>query len=159
MPPPKARLHNKTGKLKNINKAYSIPSSGGQETSGNSSRRNNRTAENTVTQSVARTNPSTSTPSTPTLSPIASSSDTTQQFEIELCWCVQTLEKGLEAGNISAKQGLCVRECVQFYQAAKFHTSLFLFSFSPRYGENHSFVEKCQSTDNKKTSNYAHSIR
>lgn len=28
-----------------------------------------------------------------------------QQFELELCWCIQSMEKTLEAGNLTAKQG------------------------------------------------------
>lgn len=105
MPPPKPRLHNKTGKLKNINKAYSSSSPAGPETSDTSTRRNNRVAENTATQSEAVTNTSTSA-TLPAPSPTASSSsDTTQQFEIELCWCIQTMEKSLESGNFSPKQG------------------------------------------------------
>lgn len=130
MPPPKARLHNKTGKLKNINKTYSSSGPAGQETSSNSSRRNNRAAENTVLQSEAAS------PAAP--SPTASSSDIAQQFEIELCWCIQTMEKSLEAGNISAKQGAChlpksrfaaILYCVQKNEITSF---FFVFLFQPK---------------------------
>lgn len=107
-PPPRARLHSKTGKLKNINKTYSsastIPSSAAESHSGNASRRNIRVAENPVVQN--ETESSTNTPdASASASTVADSSESLQQFEMELCWCIQTMEKSLEAGNVTAKQG------------------------------------------------------
>lgn len=86
-PPPKARLHNRTGKLKNINK------------SNNNSPRNN--VNTSQSGPIASTSASTS---TETGSPSSAESNI-QQFELELCWCIQTLEKTLESPTISAKVG------------------------------------------------------
>lgn len=163
MPPPKARLHSKTGKLKTINKSYSSSSSSGQETgSSASSRRNNRVVEITVTQNEARNN--TSAPAASSApSPIASTSDAMQQFEIELCWCIQTMEKSLESGGISAKQGTCdlSKWCVSFPNHNVIHLFILFFRLfsSSRYREKHPFVEKCQSAIGEKAANHERRIR
>lgn len=164
MPPPKARLHSKTGKLKTINKTYSSSSPSGQETgSTSSSRRNNRAAENTVTQNEVRTN--TSAPAASSApSPIASTSDTMQQFEIELCWCIQTMEKSLESGGITAKQGACDSVEAAISVCHPQLSSIFCFLClcllcSSRYREEHPFVEKCQSAIGKKAANHERRIR
>lgn len=39
--------------------------------------------------------------------PVTTTEDESQQqFEVEICWCVQQLEKQLEATNLTPKQGL-----------------------------------------------------
>lgn len=82
-PPPRVRLHNKTGKLKNIsNKNDNLP----------------RPNINSL-----QSNPIASTSSSADSS--ASNELNLQQFELELCWCIQNLEKSLGSPSITPKVG------------------------------------------------------
>lgn len=96
-PPPKAKLHKSTGRLKNINSSYANSSS-----SANSS---NRSANATNSNSS-------NVPSTASNNPIenrnnAIESPAVEQFELELYWCIQTLENSLNSGKLNPKQGEC----------------------------------------------------
>ncbi|EAT46907.1 AAEL001955-PA [Aedes aegypti] len=71
MPPPKARLHKTTGKLKTIPK---------------------------VPQSVVNQTPSSSSPGTP--QSVSSPPEVDRQFELELYWCIQQLENSLNAPHM-----------------------------------------------------------
>lgn len=148
MPPPKARLHNKTGKLKTINKSYtsrrsndsgnnaghqannsssisaSVPNNNNSNTSNNNN--SNNTNSNTITPITTNNNsgnannnsnnsslaisstsaPLQNMPSSAAAPTNAIDSDADQQFELELCWCIQTMEKSLDSGNVTAKQGI-----------------------------------------------------
>lgn len=94
-PPPKNRLHNKTGKLKCLNKPTSLlPLSQPQSQSITNNIQSSQhldsgpsTSENVANITNAPTN------------------DADQQFELELCWCIQTLETSLATGKLNAKQG------------------------------------------------------
>lgn len=106
MPPPKAKLHKSTGRLKNISNSRSSSSSANREnqpTTNSSSSSNNPNTQSRGGGSVrqelpaARTNPTNST--NPTDSPAI------EQFELELYWCIQTLENSLSSGKLNAKQG------------------------------------------------------
>lgn len=93
MPPPRARLHTRTGKLKNINK---------------SNDNSPRSRVNAAPVVLAASTPANASASVGNDSPNASAalSDTNaQQFELELCWCIQTLEKSLESPSITPKAG------------------------------------------------------
>lgn len=117
MPPRKAKLHSSTGKLKTINKAYTLPSgsppSSATSSTSNTNRSNDTAAprsqagSNAVTQTNMQHSVTTEVPEINDRVVSIASHDTEadQQFELELCWCIQTLEKSLEASNLSAKQG------------------------------------------------------
>lgn len=104
MPPRKAKLHSSTGKLKTINKAYSLPSgpATGPPTAPPSSR-----VQATSTQTQLDAPAASPPPAQNNIVATAASHDSTadQQFELELCWCIQSMEKTLEAANLTAKQG------------------------------------------------------
>lgn len=103
MPPPsKAKLHNKTGRLKNLNKTYTNPSNN----STNSNHHNTLSATRSSTQASAQTaNTIVPNNSIPSGSNGSVDSLAIEQFELELCWCIQTLNKSLESGKLTAKQG------------------------------------------------------
>lgn len=85
-PPPKNRLHNKTGKLKTINRPTSV----------------------TPVPAAVRTNENGSSTDVAGPSGLASTTGTDEadrQFELELCWCIQTMETSLATGKLNAKQG------------------------------------------------------
>lgn len=86
MAPPKSRLHNKTGKLKTLNKT-TITSSN---------------EEPQARQTLAESPPQQTDPE-PGPSTLSTNND--EQFELELCWCIQTLETSLATGKLNAKQG------------------------------------------------------
>ncbi|XP_055390353.1 UPF0488 protein CG14286 [Condylostylus longicornis] len=75
--PPKAKLYNKTGKLKII----------GQNKSHNNVTNNNGAVE--VQDNVAGS---------------SRDSEADCQFELELCWCIQQLENSLSSGKLNDKQ-------------------------------------------------------
>lgn len=78
--PPKNKLYPKTGKLKII--------SGGARS-----------------QVIVPPNQ----PSTSANSPASSVVDTDEadrQLELELCWCIQTMETSINSGKLNAKQGI-----------------------------------------------------
>ncbi|XP_055313404.1 UPF0488 protein CG14286 [Sitodiplosis mosellana] len=91
MPPPKAKLHKNTGRLKNINNSYvSSPSSGN---------RNNQVAVNIQsTPNIQAHNEA------PASASNSGDSPAIEQFELELYWCIQTLENSLSSGKLNAKQ-------------------------------------------------------
>lgn len=119
MPPQKAKLHTKTGKLKSINKAYSFPTNA----SSNASTVNTGPGMGRSTASIIRptiasntTNTSIQTDVQPSTSATTSNAtalvtnaghdtEVDQQFELELCWCIQSMENSLNSGKLSAKQG------------------------------------------------------
>lgn len=97
MAPPKAKLHKNTGRLKNINSSYvSSPSNGNQVAVNNQNHRNTQPPPN-------RTE---STPVASTSSPSSGDSSAIEQFELEIYWCIQTLENSLNSGKLHAKQGM-----------------------------------------------------
>lgn len=115
MPPPsRAKLHDRTGRLKSINKTYSSPSS-------NNATNRNRNQSAATSTSSSSTQTDSSSPTTANGSNNSSGSGVSssgisdslaiQQFELELCWCIQTMEKSLESGNLTAKQGKCLTQC------------------------------------------------
>lgn len=73
--PPKSKLYNKTGKHKTINSS-NIPSS------------SNSVASTSSNSEISEMD-----------------TDATRQLELELCWCVQTLEVSLQSGKLNEKQG------------------------------------------------------
>lgn len=93
MPPPKAKLHKNTGRLKNINSSYVNSSSSGNR--GNQVAVINQSTPNIQSRNEA--------------SPVGASnaidSSAIEQFELELYWCIQTLENSLSSGQLTAKQG------------------------------------------------------
>lgn len=89
MPPPKSKLYNKTGKHKTINTVYSNSNSGA--------------GPPRISPSAA---PSNATIASSTVSEM--DTEAMRQLELELCWCVQTLEVSLQSGKLSEKQGMCV---------------------------------------------------
>lgn len=94
MPPPKAKLHKNTGRLKNINNSYvSSPTSG--------NRANQVAVNNQNTPNIQP--PRNDVPASASTSGDASSA--MEQFELELYWCIQTLENSLSSGKLNAKQG------------------------------------------------------
>lgn len=100
MTPPKAKLHSKTGRLKNINKTYTSTT--------NSSNSMNRTSTSRTISQVSGTNQNeiaTPTSTEPSTSNNLRDTPATEQFELELCWCIQTLEKSIESGKLNEKQG------------------------------------------------------
>lgn len=115
MPPQKPKLHTKTGKLKSISKVYTVPTSTNTNAPTSNSlfgsgRQNTSTpvpngTSNTSSQTDVQ--PSTSATASNALPVINSSHDTEvdQQFELELCWCIQSMENTLNSGKLSAKQG------------------------------------------------------
>lgn len=74
MPPQRAKLHKTTGKLKTIPKLTS-PSSSSQEQN--------------LQPSTSRTE---------------EDSESTRQFEIELCWCIQQFQISIDSGKLNPKQ-------------------------------------------------------
>lgn len=90
---PPAKLHNKTGRLKNINKSYTNSTQG--------------TATQSATANTTTTTATRPTPAPPNVIATNNGLDTAamEQFELELCWCIQTLEKSLELNKLNAKQG------------------------------------------------------
>lgn len=100
MPPRKAKLHSTTGKLKEINKTYSTPA----PASSSSSARN--ATQSSVNGAVTETAlPASADMSAMSSRPAGHDSAAEQQFELELYWCIQNLEKTLQAGTLNAKQG------------------------------------------------------
>lgn len=102
MSPPKAKLHSKTGRLKNINKTYTSTT--------NSSNSMNRTSTSRTMSQVSETNQNETATTTQTSTEASTSNNlrdtpATEQFELELCWCIQTLEKSIESGKLNEKQG------------------------------------------------------
>lgn len=85
---PPAKLHNKTGRLKNINKSYTNPIQG------------------TTTPSNTANTTTTTAPPNVTATNNGLDAVAIEQFELELCWCIQTLEKSLELNKLNAKQGM-----------------------------------------------------
>lgn len=105
--PPKAKLHTKTGRVKNINKTYTSSSSSTATHTNNESNPRNNTSGNSSSQPAQRLDSvpsSNSTNSTSSTSGSGIDSRAIEQFELELCWCIQTLEKSIESGKLSAKQ-------------------------------------------------------
>lgn len=96
MPPPKAKLHKNTGRLKNINSSHSSPLS---STRSNPSTVNTSNQPNIVQSDRNRAN------ELPANGPSSTNSPATEQFELELYWCIQTLENSLRSGKLNAKQG------------------------------------------------------
>lgn len=96
-PPPKAKLHKTTGRLKNINSSYSNSSS-----SVNSSNRSaNATSSTNSNVSNSGSNNATA------LENRSNAAETTsmEQFELELYWCIQTLENSINSRKLNQKQG------------------------------------------------------
>lgn len=85
-PPPKAKLHKSTGRLKNINSSYANSSS--------SASSNNRLANASSSTPIALENRNN-----------AVEVPAIEQFELELYWCIQTLENSLSSGKLNPKQG------------------------------------------------------
>lgn len=86
-PPPRAKLYGKSGKHKSINQSYDSPPS----------------------TSVAAASSTTN-----VVGPLTTQntdSDADRQFELELCWCIQTLEASLDSGKLNAKAG----KQIEFY--------------------------------------------
>lgn len=113
MPQPlKAKLHYKTGRVKNLNKTHvntTNSSSNGASTSQNthsatSSATNARIQH--ATESTQSVNENSTHETTPSNSSGTNSSDSPaiEQFELELFWCIQTLEKSIELGKLNPKQ-------------------------------------------------------
>lgn len=91
MPPPKAKLHKNTGRLKNINSSH-----GNSMLSGN---REHQVVTNTLNSRSNTRNEVSASGNNSAESPAI------EQFELELYWCIQTLENSLNSGKLNAKQG------------------------------------------------------
>lgn len=106
MPQPlKAKLHNKTGRVKNLSKSHNNTSNGEStsQSTHSSTSSNARIQHPTVsTRSVIENSMHETTPSNS--SGAISDSPAIEQFELELCWCIQTLEKSIELGKLNPKQ-------------------------------------------------------
>lgn len=107
MPPPKARLHSKTGKLKTINKSYTSSGTNSPSAVNISGRSRQNLPTTSTNHSGTQTESTIANANGNAVAPNTAITDTlaTQQFELELCWCIQTMEKSLESGNLAAKQG------------------------------------------------------
>lgn len=92
MPPPKHKLYQKTGKVKNIQAESSGITSRNGRPAPESSRITNHAAQH-QNETSSTTNASASEPS-----------DADRQFELELCWCIQAMETSLTAGKLNEKQ-------------------------------------------------------
>lgn len=97
MPPPKARLHKSTGRLKNISNYNS-------STASNSENRVN--TNNTIISNQSNNqNSGNILNDLPTASTNQTDSTAIEQFELELYWCIQTLDSSLHSGKLTSKQG------------------------------------------------------
>lgn len=118
MPPRKAKLHDSTGRLRSINSSYvnnsnsSNSSNRNAATTSNSSanRSNNTNATENRSNGSGRNEVITSTPNSSMETPAM------EQFELELYWCIQTLENSLSSGKLNAKQGKRVQQNLKFVQ-------------------------------------------
>lgn len=97
MPPPKAKLHKNTGRLKNISNSHdNSVRSGNRENQVNNQNNRNTQADQSrgITRNVVTASGNSS-----------ADSPAIEQFELELYWCIQTLENSLSSGKLNAKQG------------------------------------------------------
>lgn len=99
MPPPKAKLHKNTGRLKNINTSY-VDTSTASRT--NSAPTNTSNQPNTAQADRNRGSGLITAAATSS----QANSPAIEQFELELYWCIQTLEHSLNSGKLNAKQGM-----------------------------------------------------
>lgn len=98
MPPPRAKLHKSTGRLKNI----SISSSN-SSTPNHENRVNTNIANNSNTQNSE--NIRNDVPPAPRTATTTTDTPAIEQFELELYWCIQSLENSLSLGKLNSKQG------------------------------------------------------
>lgn len=78
-PPPRSKLYGKSGKHKTINQSRDSPA---------------------ASTSVQLTNAVVAAPGQQ-----STDSEADRQLELELCWCIQTLEASLDSGKLNAKAG------------------------------------------------------
>lgn len=118
-PPPKAKLHTTTGRLKNINSSYTSTSSSSASSSNRSANANSSNHSN-VTNSGSNINPA-------ALENRINAAESTaiEQFEIELYWCIQTLENSLNSGKLNPKQGKMLNFIFEYNIELKFLCILF----------------------------------
>lgn len=106
MPPPKAKLHKNTGRLKNINSTR-VDSSSANRASQTTTTTNNSNNLNIASAANARAtqNSNNVRSAVPAIQTNPTESPAIEQFELELYWCIQTLENSLGSGKLNAKQG------------------------------------------------------
>lgn len=78
--PPRNKLYNKTGKHKTIHTSYGASSSAPPAAP----------VDNNSSAAAV---------------PFVPDTEADRQLELELCWCIQTLETSLDTGKLNAKQG------------------------------------------------------
>lgn len=107
MPPPKAKLHKNTGRLKNINSTRVDSSSSANRASQTTTTTNNSNNLNIASAANARAtqNSNNVRSAVPAIQTNPTESPAIEQFELELYWCIQTLENSLGSGKLNAKQG------------------------------------------------------
>lgn len=98
-PPPKAKLHRTTGRLKNLNNSNENSSSNISHVSGNNRPANSSNSNANVPNSGSNNVLGLENLNNPT------ESSANEQFELELYWCIQTLENSLNSGKLNPKQG------------------------------------------------------
>lgn len=149
MTPPKAKLHSKTGRLKNINKTYTSGTNSSDSINRTSASRTtlqtNETNQNAMANQRVATTTATTEPST---SNNIRDTAATEQFELELCWCIQTLEKSIESGKLNDKQGEHQFVCIFFFLNSNYSfENEFWKIFSSGNRKNYTFIEKFKSTN------------
>lgn len=87
--------------------------------------------------------------------PTPDAAERERQFELELCWCIQTMEASIDSNKLNAKQGSYFFSINQF----RIHNSRFLHPHSTRHGQNHQNPEKCQPTADQKAPSDASFLR
>lgn len=130
MPQPlKAKLHNKTGRLKNLSKSYNNTSNSSSNDESTSQNTHLSTSSNaTIQHPTESTRSANSTHETipPNSSGAISDSPAIEQFELELCWCIQTLEKSIELGKLNPKQSKIYLSILVMNIKFQFYTFLIL---------------------------------
>ncbi|XP_031616722.1 UPF0488 protein C8orf33 homolog [Contarinia nasturtii] len=99
MPPPKAKLHSSTGRLKNITTSSTSNSNESQQNVSNRNISNTQTNRNSVPSNERGIEPRDQLDQAR-----EQLNQAVEQFELELYWCIQTLENSLSSGKLNAKQ-------------------------------------------------------
>lgn len=119
--PLKAKLHNKTGRVKNLNKSHINTLNSGPNGESTSQNAHSSTTSYARIQHPTESNRSVNETATHDTTPASSSgtisdSPAIEQFELELCWCIQTLEKSIELGKLNPKQSkICLSILVMHF--------------------------------------------
>lgn len=105
MPPPKAKLHKNTGRLKNINSTRVDSSVRPPQSNTSTNNSNHLNNPNNANSRASSQNSNNARNDVPAIQTNPMESPAIEQFELELYWCIQTLENSLGSGKLNAKQG------------------------------------------------------